>query len=53
MAQQVVFLTGASSGIGKDTAKMLHNAGYKVYAAARRIERYAGFAGYGDLRGIC
>lgn len=37
MAQQVVFLTGASSGIGKDTAKMLHNAGYKVYAAARRV----------------
>lgn len=36
--QQVVFLTGASSGIGKETAVILHNAGYKVYAAARRIE---------------
>lgn len=37
-AGQVVFLTGASSGIGKSTAIMLHNAGLKVYAAARRVE---------------
>ena len=35
----VVLITGASSGIGKATAKMLAQGGYRVYAAARRIEK--------------
>jgi len=39
---KVVLVTGASSGIGKETVLMLlKEGGYKVYAAARRIERMA------------
>jgi oxidoreductase, putative len=34
---KVILLTGASSGIGKDTAKYLAKEGYKVYAGARRV----------------
>ncbi|MBS1662659.1 MAG: SDR family NAD(P)-dependent oxidoreductase [Bacteroidetes bacterium] len=35
---KVILITGASSGMGKDTAITLAKSGYKVYAAARRIE---------------
>lgn len=33
-----ILITGASSGIGYDTAKALAIAGYEVFAAARRVE---------------
>ena len=39
MTPKVILLTGASSGIGFDTARMLARQGHKVYGAARRIEK--------------
>lgn len=39
MNTQVVLITGASSGIGKETARLLSQRGYKVYGAARRIDK--------------
>ncbi|MCD7900244.1 MAG: SDR family NAD(P)-dependent oxidoreductase [Bacteroides sp.] len=36
--KKIVFITGASSGIGKETAVKLAESGYKVYGAARNIE---------------
>lgn len=39
MTPKVILLTGASSGIGFNTAKMLATQGHKVYGAARRIEK--------------
>lgn len=38
MEQKVVLITGASSGIGYDTAVRLAGEGHKVYGAARRVE---------------
>lgn len=38
MNQKVIIITGASSGIGYDTALMLAGQGHKVYAAARRLD---------------
>ncbi|MEM1168635.1 MAG: oxidoreductase [Cyanobacteria bacterium P01_H01_bin.35] len=39
MGQKTVLITGASSGIGKETAKKLIAEGYTVYTAARRVEK--------------
>ena len=39
MSGKVVLITGASSGMGKETAIRLNENGYKVYAATRRIDR--------------
>lgn len=36
---QTVLITGASSGIGEETAKLLLSQGYTVYTAARRLEK--------------
>jgi NAD(P)-dependent dehydrogenase (short-subunit alcohol dehydrogenase family) len=44
MNTNVAIVTGASSGIGAAAARRLHDHGYVVYAAARRIERMASLA---------
>ena len=41
MEKQVILLTGASSGIGYETAEALARRGHKVYGAARRTEKIA------------
>lgn len=42
--KRIVLVTGASSGIGRETALLLHGSGYKVYGAARRTDRMADLA---------
>ena len=42
MAQKVVLVTGASSGIGEATAAKLTTLGFTVYGAARRVDRITG-----------
>lgn len=39
MKQKVILITGASSGIGYDTATRLAKQGHKVYGAARRMDK--------------
>lgn len=39
MEKKVILLTGASSGIGYQTAEMLAKQGHVVYGAARRVEQ--------------
>ena len=44
MTPRVALVTGASSGIGERTALRLHEAGFVVYAVARRVERMQSLA---------
>lgn len=37
--KKVVLITGASAGMGKETAKLLAQQGYTVYGAARRLDK--------------
>lgn len=39
MNKKVILITGASSGMGKDTAKQLIKEGHIVYGVARRVEK--------------
>ena len=47
MDQRVAIVTGASSGIGEAIARALHVRGFRVYAAARRVDRMSALAGAG------
>src|SRR5437879_11777956 len=47
MAAKVALVTGASSGIGASAARKLHDLGYVVYGAARRVERMKDLADAG------
>ena len=46
-SNKVILITGASSGIGYDTAVALAQQGHKVYAAARRVDRMEPLRQYG------
>jgi short-subunit dehydrogenase len=42
MNKKVALITGASSGIGEAAAVLFHNNGFRVYGAARRVEKMKG-----------
>lgn len=41
MKSKIAIVTGASSGIGKTTAELLANSGYKVYGTSRKVTQAA------------
>lgn len=45
--QKVILLTGASSGIGKQTAEVLAKEGHKVYTGARRVDQMESLKAFG------
>jgi NAD(P)-dependent dehydrogenase (short-subunit alcohol dehydrogenase family) len=45
--KKVVLVTGASAGMGKETARLLAESGYTVYGAARRTEKMNELEQYG------
>ena len=47
MSKKVVLITGASSGMGYEAAKLFAEQGHKVYAGARRVEKMADLAPLG------
>ncbi|MBI0090563.1 SDR family NAD(P)-dependent oxidoreductase [Bifidobacterium sp. W8113] len=49
MTNRVALVTGATSGIGYETARMLAEHGYRVYAAGRRVERLKPLADKGVI----
>jgi NAD(P)-dependent dehydrogenase (short-subunit alcohol dehydrogenase family) len=46
-SKATVLITGASSGIGSAAAELLLKNGYRVYAAARRVDRMKGLEALG------
>lgn len=49
---KVILITGASSGMGHEAARMLSERGHKVYAAARRTDRMESLKQY-DIVPLC
>lgn len=47
MDSKVILITGASSGMGYQTARILAEQGHRVYGAARRVEKIAELEQYG------
>jgi short-subunit dehydrogenase len=47
--QKVILITGASSGMGKETALRLIGEGHKVYAVARRLDKMQDLAAKGGF----
>lgn len=47
MDKKVILLTGASSGIGFQTAEYLAKQGHTVYGAARRVEKMEPLKAFG------
>ena len=45
--QKVILITGASSGMGYETARILAGQGHRVYGAARRVQKIEELAQYG------
>lgn len=47
MQPKVILITGASSGMGYQTARILAEQGHRVYGAARRVEKIQELASFG------